>query len=187
MSAAGVETDTANHIYTDEYLGTSNPDIYAAGDVCATPGLVYVAAKEGQTAVSNAFSPVPVPLSYHAVPHVIFTHPQIARVGITEREADKAGIRTSVSRFPMAETPYGLANNDTFGTIILVKNADTDLLIGAEILARDAGNMIQTLTIAIMAGMSTNDLVNTYFPYLTAVEGIKLATLVFDKDIHSLS
>ena len=119
LSAAGVETDTTNHIYTDEYLGTSNHDIYAAGDVCATPGLVYVAAKEGQTAVSNAFSPVPVPLSYHAVPHVIFTHPQIARVGMTEREADKASIQTAVSRFPMAETPYGLANNDPAGTIIL--------------------------------------------------------------------
>ncbi len=108
-----------------------------------------------------------------------------AGVGITEREADKAGIHTAVSRFPMAEAPYGLANNDPVGTIILVKNADTDLLIGAEILARDAGNMIQTLTVAIMAGMSTNDLVNTYFPYLTAGEDIKLATLVFDKDIHS--
>ncbi len=184
LSAAGVKTDTAKHIHTNEYLGTSNPDIYAAGDVCATPGLVYVAAKEGQTAVSNAFSPAPVPLSYHAVPHVIFTHPQIARVGMTEREAENAGIHTAASRFPMEETPYGMANNDPEGTIILVKNADTNMLIGAEIMAKDAGNMIQTLTVAIMARMSTDDLINTYFPYLTAVEGIKLGTLVFNKDIQ---
>ena len=187
LNLAGVITDSTDHIVTDKYLKTSNPVIFAAGDVLATPGLVYVAAKEGQTAAGNSFADVPVPLSYDNVPEVIFTHPQIARVGITEAAANKKGVKVSSKSFYIADTPYGLANNDTKGLIKLIKNTDTGELLSAEIIAKDAGNMIQTLTIAIQAHMTIADIVDTYFPYLTAIEGVKLGAIIFDKDVHTLS
>ncbi len=187
LDLAGVTTDSTAHIVTDKYLQTSNPDIFAAGDVLASPGLVYVAAKEGQTAAGNSFADVPVSLAYNNVPEVIFTHPQIAKVGITETAAKDKGFKVSSTKFYIADTPYGLANNDTKGLIKLIKNSDTGELLGGEILAKDAGNMIQTLTIAIQAHMTVADIVDTYFPYLTAVEGIKLGAIIFDKDVQTLS
>ena len=187
LSAAGVRTDSTGHIITDNYLQTSNPLIFAAGDVLDTPGLVYVAAKEGQTAVTNAFSEGSKPLEYDAVPEVIFTYPRIARVGITEEDAQSRGVPVSVSKFFISDTPYGLVNNDLNGVIILIKNRETGELIGGEILAKDAGNMIQTVTIAIKAHMTIEDIVDTYFPYLTAIEGVKLGAVVFDKDVKKLS
>ena len=187
LDLAGVTTDSSAHIVTDKYLQTSNPVVFAAGDVLTTPGLVYVAAKEGQTAAGNSFADVPVSLSYDNVPEVIFTHPQIARVGITEDAAKEKGFKVSSTSFYIADTPYGLANNDTKGLIKLIKNADSGELLGGEIMAQDAGNMIQTLTIAIQAHMTIADIVGTYFPYLTAVEGIKLGAIIFDKDVHTLS
>ncbi|MDA3940633.1 MAG: mercury(II) reductase [Spirochaetia bacterium] len=187
LNAAGVETDSTEHIITDKYLRTSNPIVFAAGDVLASPGLVYVAAREGQTAVQNAYAEVPIALKYDNVPEVIFTHPQIARVGITEKKAATMAIPVSSTKFTIADTPYGLANSDKDGLIKLIRNSDTGHLLGAEIMAKDAGNMIQTLTIAIKAQMTIEDIVGTYFPYLTAVEGIKLGAIIFDKDVHKLS
>lgn len=187
LDRAGITTDSTSHIVTDKYLQTSNPIVFAAGDVLASPGLVYVAAKEGQAAAGNSFADVPVPLNYDNVPEVIFTHPQIARVGITDDTAKEKGFKVSSTKFYIADTSYDLANNDTKGLIKLIKNADSGELLSAEIMAQDAGNMIQTLTIAIQAHMTSADIVDTYFPYLTAVEGIKLGAIIFDKDMHKLS
>ncbi len=187
LDRAGIKTDSAAHIVVDKYLRTSNPAVFAAGDVLSNPGLVYVAAKEGQTAAGNAFADVPVPLAYDNVPEVIFTHPQIAKAGITAAAAREKGIKVSSVKFYIADTPYGLANNDTKGLIKIIKKTDTGELLCAEIVAQDAGNMIQTLTIAIQSHMTVADITDTYFPYLTAVEGIKLGAIIFDKDVHALS
>lgn len=187
LIAAGIKTDSDGHIITDKYLQTSNPLVFAAGDVIASPGLVYVAAKEGQTAVQNAYSNEPDALEYNNVPEVIFTHPQISRVGISEKEAADNNFSILTSIFKISDTPYGLVNNDQEGIIKLIKNTKNSQLLGAEIIAADAGNMIQTITIAIKAKMTSNDLVDTYFPYLTAVEGIKLSAIKFDKDVKKLS
>ena len=187
LDAAGVEADRTGRIVTDRFLRSSNKRVFAAGDAVSSPGLVYVAAKEGQTAVQNMFASSPEALQYDAVPEVIFTRPQIAGVGLAEKEAAEMGIKVVSSKFRISDTPYGQANSDKTGIIILRKNRDTDKLIGGEIMARDAGNMIQTLTVAVEAQMTADDLKNTYFPYLTAVEGIKLGSVVFDKDVNKLS
>ncbi|HEB09938.1 MAG TPA: mercury(II) reductase [Spirochaetales bacterium] len=187
LAAAEVKLDSSKHIVTDAFLRTSNPKIFAAGDVLDTPGLVYVAAKEGQTALRNALSKEPHVLDYNAVPEVIFTRPQIARVGVSEKDAVAKNIPVSTTSFSIADTPYGLVNNDKKGVVKLIKNIDSGQLIGAEIIASDAGNMIQSVTIAIKAGMTIEDLIDTYFPYLTAVEGIKLGAIIFGKDVHKLS
>ncbi len=183
----GVKTDSKSFIITNNFLQTNNPQIFAAGDVLATPGLVYVAAKEGQIAAGNALSSNSVLSGYSTVPEVIFTNPQIAKVGLTTFEANNENIPIKSIVFKIADTPYGFASEDNKGVITLIKHAQTDKLLGGQIIAKDAGNMIQTLTLAIQVQMTTKQLINTYFPYLTAIEGIKLGALSFDKDVHKLS
>ena len=186
LETIGVKTDSNGFIKTDNFLQTNNPQIFAAGDILATPGLVYVAAKEGQIAAGNALSPESVSLGYKAVPEVIFTNPQIAKVGLTTFGSDKENIKIESVVFKIADTPYGFASEDT-GVIKLIKLAQTDEILGGEIIAKDAGNMIQILTVAIKAKMTSKQLIDTYFPYLTAIEGMKLGLLSFDKDLHKLS
>jgi mercuric reductase len=187
LQAAGLETGPDGFITVDQTLRSSVAGIFAAGDVTGNAGLVYVAAKEGQTAAQNISGDDDVFLSYQAVPEVIFTHPQIARVGISLEEASTAGVKTESSLFDISDTPYGKAHRDDTGVIKLIRDAETDRLIGAEILAKDAGNLIQVLTIAIQAGFTISQFTNTYFPYLTAGEGAKLAAITFDKDVSKLS
>ncbi len=187
LDTAGVQLTPSKHVKTDNFFRTSNPNIYAAGDVLDTPGLVYVAAKEGQTALNNALTEECHALRYNAVPEVIFTHPQIARAGLSGEEISAKGIPAASTSFLLADTPYGLAHNNKHGVIILKKNTDSNKLISAEIIAPDAGNMIQTVTVAIKMEMTIEDLADTYFPYLTAVEGIKLGAVIFNKDVRKLS
>lgn len=182
LESVGLKTDKQGFLQVHNNQFTDVESIMAAGDVLASPALVYVAAKEGQTAVNNAFNPDQILLNYSDVPEVIFTSPQIARVG-TVLEDENNEIRI----FPIGFTPYGLANDIAEGKIVLCRNRTTHKITGAEIVAEDAGNLIQTITLAIHAGYTTAQLINNYFPYLTAVEGIKLAALTFDRDIHKLS
>ena len=87
----------------------------------------------------------------------------------------------------MEYVPRALAARDTRGLVKLVADADTDKLLGAHILAPESGEMIQTAVMAIRFGITVQELRATIFPYLTNVEGIKLATLAFEKDVALLS
>jgi len=94
-------------------------------------------------------------------------------------------VKTSV--VPMAFVPRALAARDTRGLIKLVADDSTGKLLGAHILAPEAGEVIQTASLALKLGLTVEDLRDTIFPYLTNVEGIKLAALAFEKDVALLS
>ena len=122
-----------------------------------------------------------------AMPVVTFTDPQVATVGLTEAQAKERGIDVKTSLLPMEAVPRALAARDTRGVIKLVADRATDRLLGAHILAPEAGDSIQTAAIAIKAKMSAAELAATIFPYLTTVEGLKLAAQTFEKDVSKLS
>ncbi|HIE39252.1 MAG TPA: mercury(II) reductase [Anaerolineae bacterium] len=187
LEAAGVETDGQGFVRVDSTMRTTNPRIYAAGDVTGPPMLVYLAAAEGKRAAENALLGRAEPLDRRMVPAVLFTDPQVATVGLTEAEAQAQGIEVRTSILPLDYVPRALAARDTRGLIKLVAEAGTDRLLGAHVLAAEGGEVVQTATIALRAGMRVQDLVETLFPYLTQVEGLKLAALGFDKDVEQLS
>lgn len=187
LEAAGVETDERGFVRVDRALRTTNPRIYAAGDVTGPPMLVYLAAAEGKRAAENALLGQAEPLDRRAVPAVLFTDPQVATVGLTEAEARAQGIEVRTSILLLSYVPRALAARDTRGLIKLVAEGKTGWLLGAHILAAEGGEVVQTATMALRAGMTVQDLVDTLFPYLTQVEGLKLAALGFDKDVERLS
>ena len=175
------------HIVVNEKMETNISNIYAAGDVTNTPPFVYTAATEGNIAVNNAFSLSKSSVDYASLPWVVFTDPQIAGAGMDEVEAEKKGIPFDVSKLDLTHVPRALAAQDTRGFIKLIRNTETDRLIGARVIALEGGELIQQLSMAIKFGISVKDLAESFYPYLTLGEGIKLAAITFGKDVSKLS
>ena len=126
-------------------------------------------------------------LDLTAMPAVVFTDPQVATVGISEREALLGGITTDSRTLTLDNVPRALANFDTRGFIKLVAEAASGRLIGVQAVAPDAGELIQTAALAIRHRMTVRELADQLFPYLTMVEGLKLAAQTFSKDVTRLS
>lgn len=182
-----VELDMRGAIVVDEYLQSSNPMIFASGDVTTHPELVYVAAAGGSKAANNAISETKKPLDLSVVPAVIFTEPQIATVGMTEAEAKREGYEVRVTSLDLEHVARAKAERNTKGFIRLVADEKTNRILGAHILAPSAGEVIQTATLAVKFGLTIENLTDTLFPYLTQVEGLRLAALSFDRDVALLS
>jgi len=122
-----------------------------------------------------------------AMPWVVFTNPKGAGVDLGERQARNAGYEVKVSELPLDQVPRAQAARDPRGVIKLVADRKKDLLLWGQIIAAEGSDSIQTLVMARKAGMTINALGDTIFPYLTTVEGLKLAAQTFDKDVTMLS
>jgi len=187
LEAAGVDLGPAGEILVDESLRTSNPRIFAAGDVTGEPMHVYVAAHAAGIAAENALSGEASAIDLAVLPRVTFTDPAVAVVGLAEASARAAGHEPIVATLPLEHVPRALAARDTRGFIKLVADAATRRILGAAILSPEAGEMIMEPTLAVKFGLTIEDLVGTLHPYLTLGEGIRLAALTFDKEVGALS
>jgi mercuric reductase len=121
------------------------------------------------------------------MPAVVFIEPQIATVGYSEAQAHRAGIEADSRTLTLDNVPRALVNFDTRGFIKLVAEVGSGRLVGVQAVAPEAGEIIQTAAIAIRARMTVQDLADQLFPYLTMVEGLKLAAQTFSKDVKQLS
>jgi len=186
LAAAGVETTSKNEVRVNTRMETNVANIYAAGDCSDMPQFVYVAAAAGSRAGANMTGGT-MQLDLSAMPAVIFTDPQVATVGLTEAEATQKGIATKVRVLDLENVPRALANFETDGFIKLVAEAGSGRLLGAQILAHNAGEIIQSAALAIVNQMTVDNLANQLFPYLTMVEGLKLCAQTFNKDVTELS
>ena len=187
LDQAGVKLGGRGEILVDDLLQTDNPAVYAAGDVIGKDMFVYVAAYGGMLAAENALTGAGRRYDASYIPRVTFTDPQIASAGLTEEQARLQGQEVIVSSLPMEYVVRAQAAHDTRGLIKLVADAASDRLLGAHILAPEAGEMIQTAVLAIRFGITVSELRETMFPYLTNAEGLKLAAVAFEKDVAMLS
>jgi len=187
LAESGVRLGRRGEILVDDTLRTDNPFVYAAGDVTGQDMFVYVAAYAGGLATENALNGSGTVMDTSTIPRITFTDPQIASAGLTEAQAIEQGYNVKVSTLAMSHVPRALAARDTRGLIKLVADADSDRLLGTHILAPEGGELIQTAVLAIRFGITVSQLRQTIFPYLTNVEGIKLALLGFEKDVALLS
>ncbi|WP_312965710.1 MULTISPECIES: mercury(II) reductase [Stutzerimonas stutzeri subgroup] len=186
LDAAGVALNPQGAIVIDAGMRTSTPDIYAAGDCTDQPQFVYVAAAAGTRAAIN-MTGGDAALNLTAMPAVVFTDPQVATVGYSEAEAHHDGIETDSRTLTLDNVPRALANFDTRGFIKLVIEEGSGRLIGVQAVAPEAGELIQTAVLAIRNRMTVQELADQLFPYLTMVEGLKLAAQTFNKDVKQLS
>ena len=187
LDAVGVETGDLGEVIVDAQLRTTNPRIWAAGDVTGHREFVYVAAAHGALAVDNALTDAHREVDYRHLPRVIFTSPALAAVGMTDRQALEAGTRCECRVLPLGHVPRAIVNRDTRGLIKMVADADTGRILGITALAKDAGDIAAAGVYILEAGMTVNQVANLWSPYLTMTEALKLTAQSFTTDITRLS
>ncbi|KSU89184.1 MULTISPECIES: mercury(II) reductase [Bacillaceae] len=187
LSVAGVEVGNRKEIKINEYAQTSNEKIYSAGDVTLGPQFVYVAAYEGGIVADNAIGGLNKKLDLSVVPGVTFTNPSIATVGLTEEQAKEKGYDVKTSVLPLEAVPRAIVNRETTGVFKIVADAKTLKILGVHVVSENAGDVIYAGTLAVKFGLTVEDLKESLAPYLTMAEGLKLASLTFDKDVSKLS
>lgn len=187
LEKVGINLNAKGGVEIDECMQTSNPDVYAVGDVTGRDLFVYMAAYGGKLAAGNALNGNRTKYDNSTMPAVVFTDPQVATVGLTEAGAKAKGYDVKISTVTLDNVPRFIASRETDGLIKLVADNATDRLLGATIMAPEAGDSIQTVVMALKAGLTTGELGVMIFPYLTAVEGLKLAAQGFSKDVKKLS
>jgi mercury(II) reductase len=187
LAELGIAVSPKGGIVVDDHMRTTRAGAYAAGDVTGRDQFVYMAAYGAKLAANNALNGDSLRYDNRAMPAIVFTDPQVASVGLTEAAARAAGHSVRVSTIGLDQVPRALAARDTRGLIKLVVDAGNGRLLGAHVLAPEGADSIQTATFAIRNGLTADDLADAIFPYLTTVEGLKLAALAFEKDVAKLS
>lgn len=196
LEGAGIRLTDRSFVQVDATMRTSNPNVYAAGDVTSGPGYVYVAAAGGRVAAENAMkslSPTGVAsddireFDLSVVPNVTFTSPQVGSVGLTEAGAKAQGIHVQVARLDMEQVPRALVSHDKRGFVKIVSEAASGKILGVHAVAPNAGEFMGEAALAVRFGLTARDLSGTLHPYLTWIESMKLAAQGFTMDISKLS
>jgi mercuric reductase len=187
LAAVGVNTGDCGEVLVDAQLRTHHPRIWAAGDVTGHPQFVYVAGAHGALVADNAFDNAGRTLDYRHLPRVTFTSPQIASVGLTEEQATQQGLDCTCRVLPLDYLPRALINRDTRGLVKIVAQRTTGRVIGLSLVASNAGDAILAAVYAVKYGTTVDEMANTWAPYLTVGEGLRLAAQTFTRDIALLS
>jgi mercuric reductase len=187
LDAVGVKVGEHGQVVVDEQLRTHNPRIWAAGDVTGAPQFVYVAAAHGALVADNALDQAGRTLDHRHLPRVIFTSPQLAAVGMTDAQVAQQGIGCACRVLPLEHVPRALVGRDTRGLVKLVAERATGRVLGVTMVADGAGDAILSAVYAVKLGMTVRDLADTWAPYLTIGEGLKLAAQAFTRDLTKLS
>ncbi len=182
----GVKTDAKGYIVTDERMKTSAEGVYAIGDVRGQPLLAHKAMKEGAVA-AEVIAGLPSAADWKTVPWAIFTDPEIAGVGLTEKAAVEAGLQVKRSRFSFGALGRALAAGEGEGFVRIVSDAKTGLVLGVQIVGPDASNLISEAALAIEMGATVEDIALTIHPHPTLPEAImEAAEVAAGRPIHQM-
>ena len=184
LEALGVARDVHGRIAVDDSFATNIPGIYAIGDVIRGPMLEHKAAEEG-IALAERLAGQKTSLDYDAIPAVIYTWPEVASVGRTEKELKAAAISYRVGKFPFTANPRARTNGYTEGFVKILAESETDRVLGVHIIGPDAGTLIAEAVLAKEFGASAEDIARTCHAHPTLSEALKEAALAIDgRAIH---
>ncbi len=181
LEAAAVDYDTVTGIRVDDFLRTSNPRIYAAGDACLEHKFTHTADASARIVVQNALFLGRQRLSALTIPWCTYTDPEIAHVGLYVRKARALGIPVKTFAIPMHDVDRAIADGEDAGFVKIHVKERTDRILGATIVARHAGEMINGITLAIVAGIGLRALARVIHAYPTQAEAIKKAADVYTR------
>lgn len=179
LEQVGVNYDPKKGVVVNDYLQTTNPKIYGAGDICMDWKFTHAADAAARIVIKNAlFSPLGFArsrLSDLVMPWVTYTDPEIAHVGLYEHQARARGIATDTIQIPLSSTDRAIADGEETGFVKILHPRGSDRILGATIVARHAGEMISEVTTAIVHKIGLSKLASVIHPYPTQAEAIRQA------------
>ena len=173
LETIGVAYDARKGVQVDDQMRTTNPRVYAAGDICMEWKFTHAADAAARIVIQNALFKGRKKLSALTMPWTTFTDPEIAHVGMYERDAEKAGIETQTFTRQMSEVDRAIADGEEDGFVKVHVKKGTDRILGATIVARHAGELINELSLAIVAGVGLGTIAGVIHSYPTQAEAIK--------------
>ena len=186
LDKAGVELDDKKRVKVDAHLRTTAKNIWAIGDVVAGPMLAHKAEEDG-AAVAEWIAGKAGHINWDLVPAIVYTHPEVAGVGLGEDAAKAAGRAVNVGRFNFAANGRAIAADVADGYVKIIADAKTDRILGAQILGANAGELISEIVTHMEYGGSAEDLGRTIHAHPTMSEALKEAGLAVNKSaIHAL-
>lgn len=181
LESAGVDYDSRDGIRVDDFLQTSNRRIYAAGDVCLEHKFTHTADASARIVVRNALFLGRQRVSSLTIPWCTYTDPEIAHVGLYVREARERDIPVKTFTIPMHDVDRAIADDEEAGFVKIHVKERTDRILGATVVARHAGELINELTLAMVAGVGLRTLARVIHAYPTQAEAIKKAADAYNR------
>ncbi|WP_276259988.1 dihydrolipoyl dehydrogenase [Haloglomus litoreum] len=187
LEALGIETDDNGFIPTDDQCRTAVDHVFAIGDVAGEPMLAHKASKEGEVA-ADVVAGEPAGLDYQAMPAAVFTDPEVATVGMTADEATEAGFEPVVGKMPMNASGRALTLNEPEGFVRVVADGESEFVLGAQIVAPEASELIAEFALAIEMGARLEDVASTVHTHPTLAEASMEAVMnARGEAIHTLN
>lgn len=184
LEALGIELSKGK-VPVDEYYRTKVNGIYAIGDIIATPALAHVASAEAVAAVGKIAGLDVEPIDYSNIPSAIYTSPEVASVGITEKHAQQSGLNYKVAKFPFTASGKATAAGERDGFVKLISDADSGKILGAHLVGTNVTEMISGIILAKRMGASAKDIAKTVHPHPTMSEAVMgAAELLCGECIH---
>lgn len=187
LEKIGVELDEKGAVKVNDEMKTTADNVWAAGDVTGRLMLETTAAKEGRIGAENALTDAHRKMDLEAVPHAVFTNPQVASVGLTDSEAVERGVKCSCRVVDMELVPKSAIVGDSRGLIKMVIDSETKRILGVHIVSPLAADMIHEAVMAVKFKLTTEDIIDTVHVFPTFSEAIKLAAESFTRDIENMS
>ncbi len=181
LEAAGVAYEERKGVQVDDRLRTSNPRIYAAGDVCLATQYTHMAEASARIVIQNALFAGRKTLSGLVVPWCTYTDPEIAHVGLYVRQAHMLKIAVRTFTVPMNDVDRAILDGEEVGFVKISVRAGTDKIIGATVVGRHAGEMINEITLAMVAGVGLKTIGEVIHSYPTQAEAIRRAADAYNK------
>lgn len=177
LEAAGVAFDPAKGVQVDDTLQTTNPRIFASGDVCMAYKFTHAADFASRAVIQNALFSVGrigrKKLSSLTIPWCTYTHPEVAHVGLYEREAQARGIAAQTFTQDFAHVDRAITDGDTEGFVKILADQKSGRILGATIVARNAGDLISEISVAMAGGVTLGTLAGVIHPYPTQADAIR--------------
>lgn len=180
LENVGVEIDERGRIKTNSHYQTNVANIFAVGDVIVGPMLAHKAEEEG-VAVAELIATGYGHVNYNTVPSVIYTHPEVSSVGLTEEQAKAAGYEVNVGKFPFSANARAKARGATEGFVKIIADKKTDRILGGHIVGANSSEMLGEIVVAMEFGGSSEDLARSFHSHPTMSEVIREAALAVDK------
>jgi len=181
LETVGVAYDQVDGVKVNDRLQTTNPRIYAAGDICLSEKFTHVADSTARVVIQNALFMGRKTLSSLTIPWCTYTDPEVAHVGLYEQDAQKRGIAIDTYVRPLAEVDRAVTDREEDGFVKVHVRKGSDKIVGATIVARHAGDMISEVTLAMTAGVGLGRLAYVIHPYPTQAEGIRQIGDMFNR------